>query len=234
MTLRFFGRPGSPSAADKAKRDAQDATLRAMIEEVRAYWEGLRVAGGLPSRAQIDPRGMEGALQGTFLAERLAPGVARLRIAGMNFTDLLGMDARGMPLSALFDPMSRARLSALLDTCILRPAILDLTLGCETGLGRPDLRARLILLPLAGDGSRGEMALGCLALAGLVGRQPRRLVIEAAATHPLHLPKLEPVVPMQVLTEIARRATPPESHPTDPLPAQPYLRLVAENGQKVG
>ncbi|WP_151720436.1 PAS domain-containing protein [Gemmobacter serpentinus] len=226
MTLSFFGR-----AAGKTSRAAQDAQLRAMTEEVRAYWEGLRRGGDLPERSQIDPRGMEGALRGTFLAERIAPGVARLRIAGMNFTDLLGMDARGMPLSALFDPMSRARLSVLLDSCFLRPAVLDLALGCEMGIGRPDLRARMILLPLAGDGSRGEMALGCLALADQIGRQPRRLVIESATTTPVRLPQLQPAVPLQVLTEIAKRAGNAASTAT---PQPGHLRLVTQDGEKIG
>lgn len=177
MALGFFGKSGG-GAGDGGMPPA--FALNAMIAEVRGYWQALRQGADLPPRAAIDPRGIRGALEGAFLVERIAPGMGRLRIAGMNFTDLMGMDARGMPLSALFDPMGRARLGAQLEQVFLRPAVLDLQLDCETGLGRPVLRGRMILLPLAGNGARGEAALGCLALAGQIGRAPRRLTITAS------------------------------------------------------
>ena len=240
MALTFFGGRKSGGGGDGTDtRLAQDQAMQQMLAEVQAYWEGLRKGKDLPRRAMIDPRGMRGALQGTFLAERIAPGVGRLRIAGMNFTDLLGMDGRGMPISALFDPMSRARLSSLLDTCFLRPAILDLTLGCETGLGRPDLRGRMLLLPLGCDDGRGEMVLGCLAMAGQIGRQPRRLTIEAASCTALELPRLTAISPLRDLEDLA--ANPPMTLPevTDFAPIHPpkfavkpsakarsYLKLV--------
>lgn len=224
MALTFFGGrksgnggPGDGTPSD----DPASREMRAMLAEVRAYWEGLRKGPALPRRDQIDPRGLRGALQGTFLVERIAPGVGRLRIAGMNFADLLGMDGRGMPLSALFDPMSRARLGTLLDTCFLRPAVLEMALGCETGLGRPALSARLILLPIACDDGRGEMALGCLALSGKIGRQPRRLGIEAASCSPIALPRLEPVQPLQ---DLARLAEAP-GHLPDRLPVPDIVPL---------
>ncbi len=216
MALMFFGGkrggkdgngPGNGSGdggGDHDRVEAEDRAMRAMVEEVRAYWEGLRRGTGLPHRSAIDPRGLRGALQGTFLAERIAPGMGRLRIAGMNFTDLLGMDGRGMPLSALFDPMSRARLSSLLDTCFLRPAVLDLTLRCETGLGRPELRGHMVLLPLATDEGRGASVLGCLALAGQIGRQPRRLEIAGANFTALSMPRLAPLRPLEDLSDLAK------------------------------
>lgn len=190
MAPGIFGRSGGGSSgggnAGGSSGGAGDGTmppafaLTAMIAELRSYWEALRNGPALPDRAAIDPRGIRGALQGAFLVERIAPGMGRLRIAGMNFTDLMGMDARGMPLSALFDPMGRARLGAQLEQVFQRPAVLDLHLECETGIGRPALRGRMILLPLAGNGDRGECALGCLALAGQIGRTPRRLIIQSS------------------------------------------------------
>lgn len=242
MALTFFGGRkngnGTPGGPSDGGDDPASREMRAMLAEVRAYWEGLRSGPALPRRDQIDPRGLRGALQGTFLLERIAPGVGRLRIAGMNFTDLLGMDGRGMPLSALFDPMSRARLGTLLDACFLRPAVLEMTLGCETGLGRPALAARMILLPVGCDDGRGEMALGCLAMAGQIGRQPRRLGIEAASCTPIALPRLEAVRPVQDLARLAQTPHPlpePALHPEAQQPsfavkpsakARSYLKLV--------
>ncbi len=205
MALTFFGSKKSGGGGTLGgPTDGGEAAMRAMLEEMRAYWQGLRVGDALPLRDQIDPRGLRGALHGAFLIERIAPGIGRLRIAGMNFTDILGMDGRGMPLSTLFDPMSRARLSSLLDTCFLRPAVLDLTLRCETGLGRPELRGHMVLLPLATDEGRGASVLGCLALAGQIGRQPRRLEIAGANFTALSMPRLAPLRPLEDLSDLAK------------------------------
>lgn len=182
MALRIFGNGAGHGGSG---RDEPPPACAAMIAEVRGYWQALRRDGALPLRADIDPRGIAGALGGAFLVERIAPGVGRLRIAGSSFTELLGMDARGMPLSALFDPMARGRLAVALDQCFLRPAMLDTQLTAETGLGRPALTGRMILLPLASDGTRAETALGCLALSGTVGRQPRRLIPGALRVDPV-------------------------------------------------
>ncbi len=223
MALTFFGSKKSGGGGTLGgPTDGGEAAMRAMLEEVRAYWQGLRVGDALPLRDQIDPRGLRGALHGAFLIERIAPGIGRLRIAGMNFTDLLGMDGRGMPLSTLFDPMSRARLGNLLDACFLRPAVLEMVLGSESGLGRPGLSARLLLMPINSLDGRGEMALGCLALSGQIGRQPRRMTIESASCTPVTLPRLTAVQPMRDLTRLAEAPAPLPPALVPSLDAQDY------------
>ena len=47
------------------------------IAEVEAYWEALRGVRMMPLRSEIDPRGIERALDHTFILERIAPGLAR-------------------------------------------------------------------------------------------------------------------------------------------------------------
>ncbi|MCU0901790.1 MAG: PAS domain-containing protein [Cypionkella sp.] len=79
-----------------------DRIDQGMISEVRAYWEALRNGDMLPRRDRVDPRGIAGALEHSFLVERIAPGIARFRISGMIYNDLMGMDIRGMPMSCLF------------------------------------------------------------------------------------------------------------------------------------
>lgn len=218
---------------------------RQTIEMIRAYWEGLRPEGGLPSRAQIDPRGMAGALSGAFMIERIAPGVGRLRIAGMQLVDLMGMEVRGMPLSALFDPAGRGRLAAGLELMFQRPSILQMTASSFSGIGRPELSARIILLPLASDGARAEVALGCMAFAGSFGRRPRRLsllTLENSGLSPARPDLRAPVVraegavrrpallsmdsiPPQVAHPYSEGCHPPyETVPTRN--QRPYLRLV--------
>jgi hypothetical protein len=144
------------------------------LAQLRAYWEGLRPEGGLPQRAQIDPRGIESALSATFLIERIATGIARFRIAGMDLADVMGMEVRGMPLSSMFSATARPGLSSSLESLFQSPAILTMDLVAERSIGRSALTARMLVLPLFDDLGRLTMGLGCMALSGKVGRSPRR------------------------------------------------------------
>ena len=157
----------------------------AMLAEVRAYWEGLREAGSLPRRDRIDPRGIAGALEQVFLIERIAPGLARFRLAGMGVSEVLGMDVRGMPLSAVFDPAARDRLSPALEGVFRDNVALDLWLEAERSIGRPALAARMLLLPLVSTRGLTDLALGCLALDGEIGRVPRRFAIASLLSETL-------------------------------------------------
>ena len=154
MALSFLGRGGksgtSASGSVGGSAGGSGGPRFGQLAEVRAYWEGLREAGALPERDKIDPRGIAGALENTFLLERVAPGIARFRIAGMQVHDLMGMDVRGMPISALFEPAGRSRLSDALEGVFATPAVLELWLEAERGIGRPALEGRLIVLPLTG------------------------------------------------------------------------------------
>ena len=173
MALSFLGKSGKTGTNSGGPTGPRFS----MLAEVRAYWEGLRVGGSLPARERIDPRGIAGALENTFLLERIAPGIARFRIAGMMIHDVMGMDVRGMPLSALYEPLGRNRLSDALEGVFAGPATLELWLEAERSIGRPPLEGRMLILPLTSASGKTELALGCLALDGVVGRAPRRFAI---------------------------------------------------------
>ena len=172
--VTFFGKGPHGKGGD---RSGSSADTLAALQVVRGYWEALRVAGGLPARGQIDPRGMADCLDKVFLIEQIAPGLARFRLAGMALNDLLGMDVRGMPLSALFEPVARARIGHELEQVFASPAIMEVWLEAERSVGRPALSGRMLLLPLAGAAGEPKLALGCLVTQGQLGRQPRRFAI---------------------------------------------------------
>lgn len=135
--------------------------------QVRAYWEGLRRDGGIPDRTQLDPRGFDGALDRIFLAERIAPGLVQVRIAGSALSEAAGVDLRGLPLSCLFSAAARPMLAEALEQVTEGHALAELDLGA--GRGGPDAVARLLLLPLT-DGPDRRLVLGCLGHAdGLLG-----------------------------------------------------------------
>lgn len=149
------------------------------VAEVEAYWHALRGSRLVPRRSEVDPRGIERALEYAFILERVAPGVGRLRIAGGHLGDLLGMEVRGMPLSAFVMPEARPMLAASLDMVCDSPCIVTLSLAAETGIGKPVLDARLALLPLSDEFGQVNRMLGCLDSQGSIGRGPRRFSIAA-------------------------------------------------------
>lgn len=190
-----------------------------LIQQVRAYWEALRDGAALPPRAAVDPRGLSGALEHTFLIEQIAPGVARFRLAGMHFFDLMGMEIKGMPLSALITPASRDRLAQDLGPLFSGRALLDLWLEAERGLGLPALKGRMILLPVTGTNGQPGMALGCLETQGEIGRKPRRFGIAQIVQEPIWQPRPE-AAPQPILGLAEAPAA------FAPAPGQPHLRLV--------
>ena len=94
----------------------RQATLKSKILlDAFDYWNGLRRGSALPSRGDIDPRRIEGALPYAFILELTTPTLARFRVAGGHLNDLMGMEVRGMPLAGLFEPSDRARLQTVVE-----------------------------------------------------------------------------------------------------------------------
>ncbi|MEM9708045.1 MAG: PAS domain-containing protein [Pseudomonadota bacterium] len=165
---------GSTLVSLNAHRAARRHTA---VNQVEAYWEGLRRNRLVPSRADVDPRGLSGSLEHAFVLERIAPGLARFRVAGMHLSDLMGLEVRGMPVSAIFTPDARAQLAKALEAAFTEPATIRLALMGEDGVGRPTLEGEMVILPLRSDGGEITRALGCVVMEGQIGRQPRRLMI---------------------------------------------------------
>lgn len=155
------------------------------LREVEAYWDALRAGRLVPRRSDIDPRGIERALEFSFVMERIAPGLGRLRIAGSHLTDLMGMEVRGMPLSTLVTPSSRDRFSEALEEVFSGPAKVEISLHAEKAIGKPELEARMILLPLKSDLGDITRVLGCLVSHGKIGRAPRRFDFAEVMVVPL-------------------------------------------------
>lgn len=237
--MSYFGKGGSKGPGTGGPSDSDGPQHFAILAEVRAYWEGLRRDTDLPRRDEIDPRGISGALENTFLLERVAPGVARFRLAGMQLHDMMGMDVRGMPLTAMIDPAGRPRLSEHLETVFANPGLLEVWLDAERGLGRPALEARMLLLPLTSLRGTVDLALGCLAIHGALGRAPRRFAISGVNSTKIERRTTQrrtslredddrrepiPVAPLPGMAEMALTFTP--AFAPRPPRGKPNLRLV--------
>ncbi len=153
----------------------------APLRNVESYWLGLCQDNQVPLRSQIDPRGMENALEYAFLMERIAPSMAKIRVAGSHLSDLMGMQIAGMPLSSLIAPSDRDRFGQAVTKLFGDPAIIKIDLKAEGGFGKPDLEGHMLLLPLRSDFGDMSRALGVFVSNGKIGRTPRRFTITNVA-----------------------------------------------------
>ncbi|MFU8779145.1 MAG: PAS domain-containing protein [Roseovarius sp.] len=178
-----------------ALSDQQATDLGAL----HGYWQGLCAGDEVPRRAEIDPRRIGGLLSNAFIAERIAPGVTRLRVAGLHLNALMGMEVRGMPLSSFIAPPAREAFALELVDLFERPARLEMDLHGKAGLGRPEMTGRLMLWPLRSDLGDVSRALGCLVTRGEIGRASRRFEIEAVRVLPLGAAAVPVARPLEVL-----------------------------------
>ena len=192
-----------------------------------AYWSSMRKGHAVPRRTDIDPRGIESLLENAFIAEKIAPGLARMRIAGTHLSDLMGMEVRGMPISAFIAPDQREKMSDILVELFDRPAIVKIDVRSPAGVGRRALKGTLLMLPLRSDLGDTTRALGCFLTDGLIGRTPRRFEIVGHSVETVgELPTIGASVktkPEPAFAEAAREFIPETpQHRSE----RPYLRLV--------
>ncbi len=195
------------------------------IAQVEAYWEDLRGGHLMPSRADINPTGIADALSHAFVLERIAPGLARMRVAGTHLNDLMGMEVRGMPISTMLMPDARAAFSEALEAVFSEPAILRLGLESPGGFDRDALEAEMIILPLKSDLGDVTRAIGCLVSDGKIGRVPRRFSIARQNRRTL-IGYADPVAAEQVQAAEEQEPFAPAPRPD---PGKPFLRLVEDD-----
>jgi hypothetical protein len=196
--------------------DAQNATLQSLEK----YWQALRHSQRIPSRNDIEPRQIDEALPHAFILQRVAHGVARMRIAGQELHDLLKMDARGMPISTFFTPESHDSLSDLIEAAFSAPAIISVPLISPGGLLRHELTGTMLLLPLRDTKGDTTRILGALVTEGIRGGRPRRFQI-APGAH-IRQESLGPkLASFQSIVRVAQEKGPDTQRPA--------LRLVINN-----
>ncbi len=195
-----------------------------------AYWSSMRKGHAVPRRSDIDPRGIESLLGSAFIAEKIAPGLARMRIAGTHLSDLMGMEVRGMPISSFILPEYRDELADLLVGLFDRPAILKIDISSDSSPGCAALTGTIMLLPLRSDLGDTSRALGCLVTNGIIGRTPRRFSITGHGFQPVQPPRgaaTGPIMPKEICPGFAEKARPyltgEPQHPSE----RPYLRLIS-------
>ena len=170
---------------DKVCANAENVTLlrqcrkpmkNPILVELLDHWERLRAGRIAPLRSEIDPRQIENALTHAFILERSQSGGARFRIVGMQVSDLMGMEVRGMPAASLITPAERAGFDAILNRMFDHPEIVELTLNA-TFAGRQPVAADMLLLPMKNDLGQVSRILGCIVTKGTILAPPHRFSI---------------------------------------------------------
>lgn len=194
---------------------------------LRAHWEGLRRGRQVPLRSEVDPRRIEPALHHAFILERVAPQVARFRVAGQHLTDVIGMDPRGMPLTTLFAAAARDQAGQALEQVFKGPEAIEIALDAAD---RPVAAGRILLLPLRSDLGDISRAIGCLVAAESLRAAPPRfrirdiLAMPVAAGRPLSAGS-PPLPPAQALAPALAES----ASDFDAAPLRSHLRLVVSN-----
>lgn len=180
MKMKTFFGTGSKSKLGKIVAMDRFDSGRSLspIRQAEAYWTALLDGNGVPMRSQIDPRGLENILEYTFILERIAPGLARFRLAGSHLNKLAGMEVRGMPLTAFFDPEARKTATNALEQVFANPALAELDMVSSGAFGRARMQARMLLLPLKSDLGDVSRVMGVMVSDGAIGTTPRRFSIE--------------------------------------------------------
>ncbi|EBA10959.1 PAS domain-containing protein [Roseobacter sp. CCS2] len=201
----------------QALKPGQNAPVLQSLEQ---YWQTLRHAQQLPARTEIAPSKIDRALPHAFILQRVAPGTARFRVAGQRLHDLLKMDARGMPLTTLFQAEARDQVQNLLEAAFTGPAIVSIPLASPGTMLRPPLTGTMLLLPLRDRENNATRMLGALVTDQDGGTRPRRFIIPQGARI-----RHEPIGVQLATTQLI-----PRVHAKGPDAARPALKLVVNNG----
>lgn len=192
--------------------------------ELERYWASLPRSNGVPSRKDVDPVAMTGMLEDSFILERVAPGVARIRVAGRNIGQLLGIEPRGLPITASFLPQARVELAQHIETAFGTPSLVELAIEAPRAVGQPCLQGKLIMLPLRDDHGRVSRMIGMLVMSGRRGIGGRRFTISDRTPA-----RIDPIVGLHAVPATNTIPLRPSLLKKEKADDKPALRLVVSN-----
>lgn len=133
-----------------------------LVSQFKAHWDQARGADPLPDRHALDPAALDAALPFSFVAERVAPEILRLRVAGNRIGSLLGMEPRGIPLCTFFTTPGREALGPIIARVLDEPAMAEMRLTMARGVTRPPIEATMVLMPLQGVHGISDRVIGAI------------------------------------------------------------------------
>lgn len=211
-----------------------DEAGEAILRRFDSHWHTSRGSRTVPSRADLNSGILENTLSHSFFLERVTPTVARFRVAGQAIHTHLGMEPRGMPISAVFTPAGRQMLAPLIYDVCENPAIVEVPLIAQRRFAFGSIRARLLMMPVRTIDREINMICGAMVMDGSGGSRSLRFDIDP--DYPLRTEHVRPAIRTvhEVLTDVphvaqtASEVTPRAPEPS-PAPRLSGLRLVVDN-----
>ncbi|TCL09437.1 PAS domain-containing protein [Shimia isoporae] len=157
---------------ENMSEDRLDGAL--VLDRMEDYWGSLRRGATVPYRSDVDPRSVQRMLRHSFILERIAPGMAKLRVSCNTLADLQGMDMRGMPIASIISEESREEFREILEQVFSGPATARLDLSTSGGFRRDGKSASMLLLPLRSDSGAINRILGAITVDGAGRKGPTR------------------------------------------------------------
>lgn len=192
--MSFTFDPYKIATRDVTKADDVLMTNPTAVQELEAYWSRLPRTGGVPKRADVDPSAMGSLLEDSFILERVAPGVARVRVAGRNIGRMIGIEPRGLPVTSFVLPQARSAVAGYIEMAFNGPNIVELPLEAPKGGRQPKLDGKMLLLPLRDDQGLVTRVLGVLVMSGRRGVGTRRFELSENVG-----PRVEPIVGLHAI-----------------------------------
>jgi hypothetical protein len=175
-------------------------------------------------RTDVEPSKIDSILPRCFILEAVAPGHARIRVAGQEMQALAQKDLKGLPLSVLFDVQSRPVLQDVLARVFQGPAVVELPLRQAGGFMRAPREGRMLILPLLGADGGVNRAIGAVVADAAFGVRP----VSIDVTQPLRCDEIGPEDGQSGARPMALRVVGGTGRPAQP--ARGGLRLVVSNG----
>ncbi len=131
-----------------------------VFNNLLAHWHALRAHSDVPNRAEIDPRVFPEALENIFISEMINPDEYRIRLAGLEICQMIGLEVRGQPVLSLMQDSAREKMGLILSQVLNRPAIAEIRIEA-VDLNDRASAMELLLLPLRSDLGDVSRMIGC-------------------------------------------------------------------------
>ena len=123
------------------------------------YWQSAKGSQEVPSRTNIEPRGLKEVLPWVFILEHVDRELSPFRLAGTGLCDQYGQELRGTNFLSLWLGDCRRTMRSLIDNVVLMPAGAFIEFEAQSRLhGRTS--GEIVLLPLCDANGDVHQVLG--------------------------------------------------------------------------
>lgn len=152
---------------------------RTVLHVLDTYWNALPQQDGVPSRSDLDPRRMHGALDHILLLDHIGQGNAQIRVAGQKWAKTFKTDLIGLPLSVLFAPEARPQLAQIILDLVDLPAKVSFSMESLGGKAHGHDLGHVTFFPLRDGMGHVSQGIGVLSPVGSLAQKTDKTILTA-------------------------------------------------------